>query len=114
MKGRELTEAQLKRQIEDYLDILQNQCKIVWLRLNAGDNFRPGKEGKLYRVKGCPKGTSDLCIIKDGKAIFVELKSYKGKVTPEQYSFAERVQACGAQWYVVKLFQELEGILGVL
>ena len=46
---------------------------------------------------GLPSGFSDLFGVgQDGKAIFVEVKSAKGKPTPEQINFLQHMQSAGA------------------
>ena len=117
-----LTEGQLKRQVEDYLDYAQNQGKLLWLRLNAGD-FIEVRGNTRRRVKGCPAGTSDLIIIKARKyfkhmpqiiipdVLFVELKSAKGKRRPEQGAFQKLVEMQGGEYVIVRSFEELQAIL---
>jgi len=46
---------------------------------------------------GLPVGFSDLFGVgQDGKAVFVEVKSQKGKPTPEQINFLQQMQRQGA------------------
>jgi len=106
------SEADLKRTVTDYLEYQQNAGKLLYFRLNAGD-FIELRGNTRRRVKGCMAGTSDLEIIKDGKPIFIELKSAKGKISPEQNAFKILVEEQGASYSIVRSLEELEKILGI-
>ena len=116
-----LTEAQLKRQVQDYLEYGTNQGKWLYLRLNAGDFIEIRGETRR-RIKGCPEGTSDLLVIKgrfmeDGRRFgrprvhFIELKSARGKQSPAQGAFQKLVETQGASYFVIRSVEELEEIL---
>ena len=114
-------EKDIQRACLDYLDANQ----IMWLRLNSGDTFRPGKEGKFYKVRGCPKGTADILILwrvkesigcAKSRPIFVEFKASNGKQTVKQAIFERDVESLGYEYYIirdldtfVKLFAERYG-----
>ena len=121
-----ISEADLKRTIEDYLQLGQNQGRWVFLRLNAGDfivqthNHFGGRWGMASRrrIKGCPRGTADLEVIKgrfmeDGKRFgrpliyFLELKSSKGKQTKEQQEFQKLVEMQGCSYFIIRSLEEL-------
>ena len=112
----EQREADISRACLEYLDAK----RIMYLRLNSGDVFRPGAEGKMYRVKGCPKGTADLLILYNHKdrippsfprPIFVEFKSSKGKQTEEQAIFERDVESLGYEYYLIRSLDELMEVL---
>ena len=54
-----MSEADLKRTVEDYLQIGQNQGKWIFLRLNAGD-FIEVRGNTRRRIKGCQRFSSLL------------------------------------------------------
>ena len=111
---RDITEGQLTRQIKDYLQFERNLKHLWFSRLNSGDFFLPAGSGKFYRVTGCGKGTADFIVIKDGRTIFIELKSAKGKQSPDQRNFEIEIQEQGARYFVVREFEELQKILEVV
>jgi hypothetical protein len=49
---------------------------------------------------GADKGFPDLVLLRPPKLMFVELKSDKGKLRPEQEEWLENLQACGIEAYV--------------
>lgn len=51
-----------------------------------------------YISTGLPKGFSDLfgTRIKDGRSIYIEVKTKKGKPSPEQINFISQMKAAGA------------------
>ena len=103
-------EADIQRTCLEYLDMKG----IMYLRLNSGDVYRPGAAGKMYRVKGCPKGTSDVLILHhklDGEAIFCEFKSVSGNQTVEQQLFEADVRCRGFRYHVIRSLDELMEVL---
>ena len=106
------SEADLKRTVTDYLEYQQNAGKLLYFRLNAGD-FIELRGNTRRRVKGCMAGTSDLEIIKDGKPIFFELKSARGRTSPAQNAFKILVEEQGASYSIVRSLEELEELLGI-
>jgi len=112
-----MKESDLKLAVADYLQILQNQGKLVYLRLNAGD-FIEVRGNSRRRVKGCPAGTADFVGIMGAcdayivdKVFFLELKSAKGRQTKEQLAFQEMVEMQGAQYYIIRNIEELMEVL---
>lgn len=55
------------------------------------------KDGERYTtpVQAQGKGFPDLCLVRDKRLIFAELKSSKGKVSPEQYDWLEALGKAG-------------------
>ena len=93
---------------------------ILYLRLNAGDTFRPGANGKLYKVRGAPKGTADLLILhhirehlacSKPRPLFIEFKSSEGKQSEEQAIFERDVESLGYEYYLIRSLDELLEVL---
>jgi hypothetical protein len=64
-------------------------------------HFRPGRTVKGWRtpVQG-HRGYPDLTMSRAGRLIFAELKTQKGKTTPEQDLWITALQASNAEVYV--------------
>lgn len=80
----------------------------VLFRTNAGDfwqgdvvyskEFRQRVLINLRRVEGLPDGFSDLIGVRitDGRAVFIEVKTPKGKPTKAQRNFINKMREYGA------------------
>ena len=103
-------EGTLKSTVENYLQVLENQGKLIFLRLNSGD-FIEVRGNSRRRVKGCPAGTADFEIIVGECTIFLELKSKNGKQNKEQKLFERKVKSFGCEYHIIRSFEELENVL---
>ena len=125
-KDLKLTEAQLKRQIGDYLEYGTNQGRWYASRLNSGIAYV--KRGdKYYAITLCREGTADFMVMraiyfepkpravipktKSCRVIFLELKGDKGKTSPAQNAFKILVEAQGCSYFVIRSIEELENVL---
>lgn len=102
-------EATIQRNIEALLASIGVKC---W-RLNAGLTFRRGKP-----VRGLPQGTPDLVmLLREGRAVFVEVKTEEGTVRAEQQVMHDELLGLGYEVLVVHSIDDMEhGLvrLGVL
>ena len=112
-----MKESELKHAVEEYLQYQQNLGRLLFLRLNAGD-FIEVRGNTRRRIKGCPKGTADLLVLKwspflmQPMVVFLELKSEKGKQSPEQVEFQQVAVQHGAEYYIVYSAAEVMEIVG--
>ena len=70
--------------IQNEIRIRLSQLGFCVFRINAGKVKL--HDGRWFDT-GVPKGFSDLLAVKDGRAYFIEVKSEKGKASPEQKHF---------------------------
>lgn len=72
---------------------LSSSCVIFRMNVGAGRTF----DGRYFDT-GVPKGFSDLFGFrkKDGKAVFIEVKTKTGRVSAEQKKFIETMKKNGA------------------
>jgi len=87
------------------LDLLAAD-KIYALRVNSGDLLLTAPNGKKRLVKLAPKGTADVLAIVPNEEhtfmpLWLETKSKRGTLTPEQESFRNEVEARGHAYLVV-------------
>ena len=111
------TEQQIQRAILDYLAAVG----IPAWRQNTGA-MAGAHNGKSWYVRFGPKGQSDIQGVLPGSGRFlaIEVKRPKGKATPEQHAFLDRITEAGGvafiAWSVedcrIRLTQE--GIMGKL
>lgn len=75
----------------------EGKCQI--LRLQSGLSF--GAHGG--KVALCPPGTPDLLLIlPDGKSLFIEVKSERGKLTPSQKEMHATLELLGHRVIVAR------------
>ena len=86
--------------------IIQYMTMRNWfvMRLNSG--MVENKYGG--RIRLAPAGTPDLLLIKDGKILFIEVKSAIGKITPLQEEFAEKLRSYGAEVILSRGIDDLQ------
>lgn len=92
---------------------IQNQIRAgvadcVLFRTNAGDfwqgevvysrEFKQKVLINIRKVEGLPEGYSDLSGVRvsDGRAVFIEVKTSKGKPTKKQKNFINKMRSYGA------------------
>ncbi len=125
-----LTEGEVKRAINDRLEYAQNQGQLIFLRLNSGD-FIEVRGDTRRRVRGCPAGTADYVVFQSTnhtlyyqsipfggcepvsacRVTFLEIKSSKGKQSPEQGAFEILAKMFNCRYFLIRDADELEGIL---
>ena len=99
-------ESDLKSSISNYLQILENQGKLFYERLNSGELLVLNKDKSVRKVKLCRKGTSDFIVVVYGRVIFIETKR-KGKTqSDEQKEFQTKVECVSAQYWLVDDFDK--------
>jgi hypothetical protein len=95
--------------IIDYIELTGG----VAIRINAGMRIIEGQDGKRRAFRGAPKGTSDILACIRGQFIAIECKDGRGKPTPEQVEFLERVRSAGGiglvAWSLDDVIMEIEG-----
>jgi len=100
-----ISESRLIHEIMQYL----GQYGAVY-RCNSGSIKLPN--GK--RFNGMPKGFSDIMVIlPGGQAAFIEAKTDKGKISPEQERFIAKMQSMGAKAGTARTVSEAAAICGI-
>lgn len=64
----------------------------------------------LYHLQGlgCLKGMSDLQALKNGRAVFIEVKRPGGKQSDYQKEFQQKVEAAGFEYIIAKSIEDVE------
>ncbi|KKM73569.1 hypothetical protein LCGC14_1409200 [marine sediment metagenome] len=119
-----MSEADLKRTVTEYLTIGRAQGRWWFERLNSGDVLVKGG-AKHYKIKLCEEGTADFVVIRESvvpvfaqvtvmttQAIFLELKSEKGRTSPAQDAFKIIVEAQGCVYKIIRSMEDLIEIVG--
>lgn len=104
------TEHEIQASILQYLELIG----AVAVRVNAGMTFIEGEGGKRRAVRGAPKGCADILCCWHGRYIAIEVKNYRGKTTPAQDDFLNRVRAAGGIAIVARCAEDVEHMLEAL
>jgi len=101
-----MTEQEIKNSILDYLS-WKREC-FVWPNDSVGiyDPIR-----KIYRKKNSKfhiRGVSDILGIFRERALAIEVKTQKGKVSPEQLEFISKFNKSGGIAFVARSVEDVE------
>lgn len=87
---------------------LQQNC-ITWFRENYPEwiifsvpNEAAWKNKPFFAATGMMDGVSDLIAVTNSNVIFIELKSAKGRQTPAQKEFQQKVERLGWHYHLVR------------
>jgi hypothetical protein len=89
---RSLKEAPWQKQVEEALEVYG------WWFMHIPSNVVvcPHCHTKIYR--GIAKGFPDILAIKPPRILWIELKTERGQLLPEQTAVGQMLQACGQTW----------------
>lgn len=107
-------------------DKIQQEC-VMWFRNHVIKNkinpepiiFHVPNQGKnaieqMRKVNiGMLSGVSDLVILLESKAIFIEMKDDIGNQSPEQIKFQKKIEALGFEYYVARSLEEFQKIVKI-
>lgn len=96
-------------------DILKRFATVGWMRLwriNVGALMTP--DGKRM-VRTAPTGFPDLSgyLIPSGRAIYIEVKSQRGRATTEQTAFGAMANRSGAVWMLARSVEDIDRALRI-
>jgi len=81
----------------------------------ANEVTQPGPRGARRQAilvgMGVHRGFADLMVLSGGRVLFLELKSPRGRLSPEQVAFRDAVQAQGFGWALVRSLDDALGAL---
>jgi len=113
MKRRGTPEADLQRAVVEALRFALPRTAII--HHCANEVTEPGPRGAKRQAilvgMGVHPGFADLMVLCDGRMLFLELKSQKGRLSPDQEAFRDAVQAQGHGWALVRSLNDALGAL---
>lgn len=93
-KAPEPSESQIQRALIGHLE-RRALPGVAWFHVPNGGS-RTAAEAARFRAEGVVAGVPDLVIVAEGKALFLELKTRKGRVSAAQAEMHARLAAAGA------------------
>lgn len=89
----QITETDIRRQIQDYLRLTG---WFVYYNLQG---------------LGCYPGLSDLVAVKNGRVVHVEIKKPGGRQSEKQKEFQRRLESAGGEYVLAKGIEEIEHLV---
>ena len=113
MKRRGTPEADLQRSVVTALKFALPKTAII--HHCANEVTEPGPRGAKRQAilvgMGVHPGFADLMVLCDSRVLFLELKSLKGRLSPDQEVFRDAVLAQGFGWALVRSVDDALGAL---
>ena len=113
MRRRGTPEADLQRAVVQALRFALPSSAIV--HHCANEVTEPGPRGVKRQAilvgMGVHPGFADLMVLCNGRVLFLELKSLKGRLSPAQEAFRDAVLAQGHGWALVRSLDDALGAL---
>lgn len=97
-------EADIQRQIVALLRAVLPKGAIVHHAANevGGGGRHARTRQAILTGMGVHAGFSDLAVLAEGRALFLEVKSARGRLSPAQTAFRDAVQVQGFAWALVR------------
>lgn len=113
MKRRGTPEADLQRAVVTALRFALPRTAIIQHCANEVTEAGPrgARRQAILVGMGVHPGFADLMVLCDGRVLFLELKSLKGKLSPDQEAFRDAVLAQGHGWALVRALDDALGAL---
>ena len=113
MKRRGTPEADLQRSVVTALKFALPKTAIIHHCANEVTEPGPrgGKRQAILVGMGVHPGFADLMVLCDSRVLFLELKSLKGRLSPNQEAFRDTVLAQGFGWALVRSVDDALGAL---
>lgn len=110
-----IKESQIQSAIEEYLQVLRKQKKVLYLKNNTGAFGVRNPSGSRSYVRFGMKGSPDFIVfLPHGRCMHVEVKRPGGKLRESQEQWWKNVSALGHHYFVVDslgMFKEAYDIL---
>lgn len=107
-----MSERDIQKAIIDYLQLLENLGKLIFIRNNsiAATIVRPnGSRGYVNNKK---PGSPDILVFgKDGRTFHLEVKAEKGRQSPAQKDYEKNIKKLGHQYKVVRSINDVQHII---
>jgi len=113
MKRRGTPEADLQRAVVQALRLILPRTAIIHHCANevTEAGTRGAKRQAILVGMGVHAGFADLMVLCDGRVLFLEMKSQKGKLSLAQETFRDVVLAQGHGWALVRSLDDALGAL---
>ena len=84
--------------------------KLGWITFRMNVGKIKTKDGRWFDT-GLPPGFSDLIALKEGKLIFLEIKTEKGKPSKNQINFLNQMKSLGFNGGIVRNMKDVSKLI---
>ncbi len=102
-----IKEVDIQKTICEYLTVRMRQKKLMFSRVNNTPIFDTGRQAFRAMPKFTLQGFADIIIVKEGWAIFLEVKTTKGRQSDGQKEFERLVKENSGEYHVVRSLQDV-------
>lgn len=106
---RRMSERELHIYVADLLRLTGHR-DVMWLHV-PNESPRSSRYGAQLVRYGLKAGAADILVVVRGKTFWLELKTARGRLSPEQWAFREAAVAAGAAYEVVRTPEQAKEIL---
>lgn len=100
------SETEIQSGICAYLTLRRH---FFWRLNNQGVSYIDRHGLRQFRTQHwTPRGLPDIVVVNDGHAVFIEVKSAKGKQSPDQIEFQRNAIKAGADYHVVRSISDVQ------
>ncbi len=104
------SEHHLQAAVAEFLGFALPPHEAVFCSIPNGGKRAKATAGKL-KAEGLQPGAPDLLILWKGRVIGLELKTGKGRLSPQQMAFSMRWTTAGGVYAVARSLEEVAGLL---
>ena len=94
--------------INHYLNYLENQKKLIFIRNNSGAFINP--RGNYFKM-GRPGSPDFFIFLKGGKCLHLEVKNEKGRQNDRQLNYEMKIANLGHRYCIVRSVAEVERLI---
>ena len=103
-----MRENQIQSSILQYLQLLENQVKLTYLRNNSFAGKIKRADGSSGWINNNRRGSADIIVfLVGGRALFVAVKNEKGKQSDNQKQYQELVEKLGFKYVVARCIDDV-------
>ena len=114
-----ISESEIIKAIKDYLQYLENQGRLMFIRNNSGATVVKSNTGSRYITYG-KKGSPDIFVYLSGiifgeicylRTLALEVKKAKGTQSKVQKEWQENFEKLGGEYYIVRSVEDVKKII---
>lgn len=103
-----IKESSIVSAVSSYLQYLENQSKLVFVRNNSGAFVSPTKHFFRFGKAGSP---DFFIFLKSGSCLHLEIKNKTGRQNPHQIEYQKKIEKLGHYYCIARDLDEVEALI---